>query len=216
MPPVTKVGLLILLFLQGMSVATPKNKLLSYRKRRDLNDSSEPKGTVGKRSKKPIFVIQKHKATRLHYDFRLEIDGVLVSWAVPKGPSTDPRVKRLAIRTDDHPLDYAKFEGVIPDGHYGAGPVMVWDYGTYKNIKKKNGKLVPMEQCLKNGQIEVWLEGKKLRGGYVLILLKKEKDQWLLKKMYDDEADARRNPVSTQNRSALTDRTMREIIMESS
>ena len=163
------------------------------------------------KSKKPIFVIQKHDASRLHYDFRLEIDDVLVSWAVPKGPSTDPRDKRLAIRTDDHPMDYADFEGEIPEGSYGAGTVMVWDYGTYKNIKMKNDKLVPMEECLKNGQIEVWLYGKKLKGGYALHLFRKKEGQWLLVKMKDEEADARRNPTNTENTSARTNRTLSEI-----
>ncbi len=188
-------------------------KLKKYAERRDLSKSKEPKAVVKPQGSKQIFVIQKHEASRLHYDFRLEIDGVLVSWAVPKGPSTNPADKRLAIRTDDHPMGYAKFEGIIPEGNYGGGTVMVWDYGTYKNIKVKDGKLVPMKQCLKNGQIEVWLDGHKLKGGYALIKTKfgGSGDNWLLVKMRDDEADARRNPVSTQNKSALTDRTMTEI-----
>ena len=190
-----------------------KDPLAQYRKKRDLTISPEPKGTKVKKAKtkKPIFVIQKHDASRLHYDFRLEIDGVLVSWAVPKGPSTNPKDKRLAIRTDDHPMDYADFEGVIPEGSYGAGEVMVWDYGTYKNIKMKNDELVPMDKCLKNGQIEVWLYGKKLKGGYALHLFRKDEGQWLLVKMKDEEADARRNPTSTENKSALTNRTMTQI-----
>ncbi len=191
-----------------------KDPLSPYRAKRNFKTSPEPKGGFVKRSKQPKFVIQKHKATQLHYDFRLEIDGVLVSWAVPKGPSTNPRVKRLAVRTDDHPLEYGKFEGVIPEGNYGVGTVMIWDRGTYKNIKIKSGKLVPMKQCLKNGQIEVWLKGKKLQGGYVLIEIRKQKNMWLLKKMYDKEADARKNPVSTQTRSVKTDRTLREIAQD--
>ncbi|MBT4855533.1 DNA ligase [bacterium] len=188
-------------------------KLKKYVERRDLSKSKEPKAVVKLKGSKQIFVIQKHEASHLHYDFRLEIDGVLVSWAVPKGPSTNPADKRLAVRTDDHPMDYAKFEGIIPEGNYGGGTVMVWDYGIYKNIKVKDGKLVPMKQCLKNGQIEVWLDGHKLKGGYALIKTKfgSSGDNWLLVKMRDDEADARRNPVSTQNKSALTDRTMTEI-----
>jgi DNA ligase D-like protein (predicted 3'-phosphoesterase) len=174
------------------------SKLKTYAKRRDLKRSKEPAAKVGK-GKSHIFVIQKHDASRLHYDFRLEIDGVLVSWAVPKGPSTNPADKRLAVRTDDHPMGYAKFEGIIPEGEYGGGTVMVWDYGTYKNIKEKDGKIVPMKQCLKNGQIEVWLKGHKLSGGYALVKTKLggKGDNWLLVKMRDDEASARRNPVST-------------------
>jgi bifunctional non-homologous end joining protein LigD len=109
-------------------------------------------------------VVQKHDASRLHYDFRLEINGVLASWAVPKGPSLDPAVKRLAIRTEDHPIEYADFEGLIPKGQYGAGSVMLWDKGTYS----PDGDLSP-EQQLAKGEIKVVLQGKKLRGGFVLI-----------------------------------------------
>jgi len=158
----------------------------------------------------PIFVIQKHAARNMHYDFRLSIGGVLVSWAVPKGPSMSTRLRRLAIRTDDHPIAYAQFEGVIPKGEYGAGTVMVWDKGTYRNIKKKGGKKVSMAQCLVSGQIEVWLEGDVLRGAYVLLRRGKEK-QWLLIKMKDEHASDRRNPVNTHNKSVLTGRTMRQI-----
>lgn len=189
-----------------------KDQLKIYKKRRDLTTSPEPAGNNKKVKKgEMIFVIQRHDATREHYDFRLNIDGVLVSWAIPKGPSTDPREKRLAVRTDDHPLDYAYFEGVIPEGNYGAGTVMVWDIGTYKNITMHKDKLVPLNKALKDGKIEVFLKGKKLKGGYVLIKFKDEEDQWLIKKIDDKYADARRNPVSTENRSALTGRTMKEI-----
>ncbi|MFC1841645.1 DNA polymerase ligase N-terminal domain-containing protein [Candidatus Dependentiae bacterium] len=194
----------------GYIAVLKKDQLETYKKRRNFTKSPEPSGKKEKTKGKNIFVIQKHAATRLHYDFRLEIDGVLASWAIPKGPSLDPKEKRLAIRTDDHPLDYAKFEGVIPEGNYGAGTVMVWDIGTYRNIKEKDGKSIPLEKCLKNGQIEVWLEGKKLKGGYALIKMKRE-GQWLLIKMKDDFADARRNPVNTQTESALTGKTMNQI-----
>lgn len=191
-----------------------KDTLKTYRARRNLKNSPEPVGTLRKRrSKKLLFVIQKHAARSLHYDVRLEIDGVLVSWAVPKGPSTNPRIKRLAIRTDDHPIEYAKFEGVIPEGSYGAGTVMVWDIGTYENIKlDDDGELVPMSQCLKRGRIEVFLSGEKLEGGYALIKTELSGgEQWLLIKMRDAYADARRNPVSTEQKSAVTKRTMVEI-----
>lgn len=194
-----------------------KDALKTYKKRRDLKASPEPAGDDKKVKKdEKIFVIQRHDATREHYDFRLNIDGVLVSWAIPKGPSTDPNKKRLAVRTDDHPLDYAYFEGVIPEGHYGAGTVMVWDIGTYKNITKEKDKLVPLKKALKDGKIEVFLEGKKLHGGYVLIKFKEEKDQWLFKKIDDEYADARRNPVSTETKSVLTGRTLKEITQEES
>lgn len=162
-------------------------------------------------AKAPIFVIQKHAASHLHYDFRLEVDGVLKSWAVPKGPSTNPAQKHLAIMVEDHPLSYARFEGVIPEGKYGAGTVMVWDTGTYRNIKTKDEKLVPMDQCLKNGRIEIWLEGKKLRGGYALIRTKlHEKDNWLLLKMNDEHAD-RTHDILKDDRSALSGKSMDEI-----
>jgi len=164
-----------------------------------------------KTTKKPIFVIHKHAASHLHYDVRLEIDGVLKSWAVPKGPSTNPAQKHLAVLVEDHPLDYASFEGVISPPSYGAGTVMVWDTGTYRNIKAKNGLVVPMDQCLKNGRIEVWLEGKKLTGGYALIRTKLQKGEgWLLLKMNDAHADRRRN-ILKEDTSAATGRSMEEI-----
>jgi len=203
---------LTLLLIAGCVTVTKKEALKEYKKKRELSRSPEPSGKVtSKKTDKNIFVIQKHDSSRLHYDLRLEINGVLVSWAVPKGPSLNPKDKRLAIQTDDHPLDYATFEGVIPESNYGAGTVMVWDIGTYKNIKTKGGKLIPIEQCLKNGQIEVWLEGKKLTGGFALIKMQDRENQWLLIKMKDEYASARNNPVNTKTKSALTGRTLYQI-----
>src|SRR5918992_6169462 len=112
---------------------------------------------------KPRFVIQKHAARSLHYDFRLEAAGVLKSWAVPKGPSTDPTQKRLAMRVEDHAIEYATFEGVIPKGSYGAGAVIVWDRGPYRNLTESKGESIPLEQAVERGHLSVWLEGKKLR-----------------------------------------------------
>ena len=154
-----------------------------------------------------------HDASNLHYDFRLEVEGVLKSWAVPKGPSTDTRVKRLAMPTEDHPMEYADFEGVIPEGEYGAGTVLLWDTGTYENLREeKEGDKTSMKQSLNDGKIEIYLKGEKLKGGYVLIRTGKGKsDRWLLIKMKNKEADARRNPVSTEKRSVLSARTLREI-----
>jgi DNA ligase D-like protein (predicted 3'-phosphoesterase) len=195
-----------------------KEKLSEYHKKRDFGKTVEPKGGKKKKSGKgPMFVIQKHDARSLHYDFRLEVDGVLKSWAVPKGPSTDPSVKRLAMPTEDHPIEYADFEGVIPEGQYGAGVVMVWDTGKYRNLKKKDGKEVPMEDAVENGHVEVWLEGEKLQGGYALIKTKRmmgDRESWLLIKMRDDEADARRNPTSTENKSVQSGLTMKQIEKE--
>jgi DNA ligase D-like protein (predicted 3'-phosphoesterase) len=153
-----------------------------------------------------MFVIQKHAATSLHYDFRLEVDGVLASWAVPKGPSTDPRDKRLAMQVEDHPVSYGDFEGVIGPG-YGAGAVIVWDTGEYENLRDE-----PMSEGLKNGHISFALHGHKLEGGYTLRRTRGgEKPQWLLVKRRDDHADARRNPVSTQPESVLSGRTIEEL-----
>jgi DNA ligase D-like protein (predicted 3'-phosphoesterase) len=144
----------------------PARSLREYRAKRNFRRTPEPAGRPRAGSKKPRFVIQKHSATALHYDFRLEAAGVLISWAVPKGLSTNPADKRLAMRTEDHPIDYIDFEGVIPEGQYGAGPVIVWDAGTYRNLTEKNGKLVPVERAVRDGHVTVWLEGRKVTGGY--------------------------------------------------
>ncbi len=195
-----------------------KDSLTEYWKNRDFGKTTEPSGKrkKRKRGKKSIFVVQKHNASHLHYDFRLEVDDVLKSWAIPKGPSTDPSGKRLAVMTEDHPLDYADFEGVIPEGEYGAGTVLVWDYGTYDNIKEKNGEKIPMTDAVENGRVEVTLHGKKLKGGYAIIRtrMKGKKEQWLLIKMKDDSADARRNPVSTEPDSVKTGKSIEEIRKE--
>jgi len=162
----------------------------------------------------PIFVIQKHAARALHYDFRLEVGGVLKSWAVPKGPSTDPREKRLAMAVEDHELDYADFEGVI-GGDYGAGAVIVWDTGPYRNRTLRDGNEVPMDRALADGHAVVELEGHKLRGRYALTRSDTEpRERWLLVKVRDEDADARRNPVSTQPESVLSGRTIEEVAAE--
>lgn len=161
-----------------------------------------------------IFVIQKHDASTLHYDFRLEMDGVLKSWAVPKGPSTDPSEKRLAIPTPDHDIDHADFEGVIPDGKAGAGPVLIWDRGRYENLAEDDeGNGVPsMHEAFDQGRIRVRLNGKKLRGGYALQRTGNgDPPNWLLVKMDDEAADARRNPVSTEPESVVSGRTIEQI-----
>jgi DNA ligase D-like protein (predicted 3'-phosphoesterase) len=193
-----------------------KDNLKEYREKRDFRRTQEPSGDAGEPSEQPIFVIQKHDASNLHYDFRLEVDGVLKSWAVPKGPSTDPSEKRLAMPTEDHPLEYADFEGVIPKGEYGAGTVLVWDTGPYHHLRaERDEDRLSMEQSIEQGKIEVWLEGEKLCGGYVLIRTGKGDDhRWLLIKMDDEESDARRNPTSTEPKSVLTGRTLQEIAEE--
>ena len=163
-------------------------------------------------SKKPQFVIQQHDASTLHYDFRIEADGVLKSWAVPKGPSTDPAEKRMAIPTEDHPLEYADFEGVIPEGEYGAGAVLVWDRGPYRNITEKDGEIQPVEKAIKAGHLLIELNGEKLSGGYALHRTGSGDDaRWLLIKTDDDDADGRRNPVSTEPKSVKSGRTIEQI-----
>ena len=186
--------------------------LKKYRKKRNFGKTPEPKGSGKPATSPPVFVIQKHAASQLHYDFRLEVNGVLKSWAIPKGPSTDPRDKRLAVPTEDHPLAYGDFEGVIPEGEYGGGTVIVWDIGPYRNLMAEKEDALTMEQALDKGHVEVWLEGEKIRGGYVLIRTgPASSGRWLLIKMKDKEADARRNPVSTEPRSVLSGRTNEEV-----
>ena len=184
------------------------DKLERYRSKRDFRRTSEPSGR-GKRRRTqdgPRFVIQKHAARSLHYDLRLEVGGVLKSWAVPRGPSTDPREKRLAVEVEDHPLDYAEFEGVIAAG-YGAGEVIVWDEGSYRKLGDG-----PVEAALERGHLSFWLEREKLRGGWTLQRTRGgAKPQWLLIKRRDEGADAGRNPVSTQPESVRGGRTVEEL-----
>ena len=172
-------------------------KLGQYQAKRDFTKTREPKGEKAKASPRPVFVIQQHDASHLHYDFRLEADGVLVSFAVPKGPSTDPKDKRLAVRTEDHPLEYADFEGMIPEGAYGAGTVIVWDAGEYENVSEKHGKALSVPEAIKAGHIRVRLHGKKLSGGYSLVHAKLggEDKNWLLVKESDEAAAPQGNPV---------------------
>lgn len=165
--------------------------LEKYNEKRDFSKTKEPKG-IKKNSKDNLkFVVQKHAASRLHYDFRLEIDGVLVSWAVPKGLSSNPSDRRLAVQTEDHPMDYLDFEGTIPKGEYGGGTVMVWDIGTYhaegSDTLAEDKKL--LRRQLKEGSIKVTLEGKKLKGSWHIVRMKGEDKQWLLMKAKDEFAD---------------------------
>lgn len=191
-------------------------KLSEYQRKRNFRKTPEPKGG-GRRRGRPRFVIQKHDASSLHYDFRLEVGDVLVSWAVPKGPSTDPRDRRLALRTEDHPLGYVDFEGVIPEGEYGAGTVLVWDTGTYRNLREDKDGGKDMAASIDDGLVEVWLDGEKLAGGYALKRTRRgKKPRWLLVKMKDGQADARRRPVNTQLDSVKTGRSLEEIARQES
>ena len=184
--------------------------LKTYREKRDFSATSEPlpsELSARKESKSNIFVVQKHDARNLHYDLRLEVDGVLKSWAIPKGPSLDPRQKRLAIKTEDHPLEYARFEGIIPKGQYGAGTVIVWDTGPYRNMTEKDGGTLSVTEALEGGHITVWLEGRKLKGGYALIRTKRG---WILVKMKDEEADSR-DILKAEPRSVLSGKAIEDL-----
>ena len=190
------------------------DSLEEYRSKRDFQNTDEPKD--GSRGGDHRWVIQKHEASSLHYDFRLEVDGVLKSWAVPKGPSTDPSEKRLAQPTEDHPLDYADFEGVIPEDEYGGGTVIVWDRGTYENLSTDDdGGEKPIGEALEEGHASFRLDGEKISGGYALTRIGSGTDErWLLVKMDDESADARRNPTSTEPESVKTGRTVEEVAEE--
>jgi bifunctional non-homologous end joining protein LigD len=193
---------------------SPKETLEPYRSKRDFEKTPEPAGADDSGLAHPIYVVQKHDATHLHYDLRLEMGGVLKSWAVPKGPSLDPKVKRLAMPTEDHPIDYASFEGVIPEGQYGGGTVMVWDIGTYRNLReeKPEGRRMTMEQSYDQGKIEVFLEGKKLKGSYALIRTGgMQKRGWLFFKMKEEHEGAYEDVEAAKPDSALTGRTLDQI-----
>ena len=164
--------------------------LKPYRQKRDFTKTAEPAGRVGRRKSKALsFVVQKHDATRLHYDFRLELDGVLLSWAVTRGPSTNPADKRLAVHVEDHPLDYGGFEGTIPEGEYGGGTVMLWDQGTWEPVGDPH-------EGLEKGDLKFVLHGKRMKGEWVLVHMKGRdtrtrsgrRENWLLIKHHDDYA----------------------------
>ncbi|MEO8720959.1 MAG: DNA polymerase ligase N-terminal domain-containing protein [Ginsengibacter sp.] len=168
--------------------------LTKYNEKRNFKETSEPSGKIKKSESELIFVVQRHKASHLHYDFRLELDGVLKSWAVPKGPSLNSKDKRLAMMVEDHPYDYKDFAGTIPEGNYGAGIVEIWDHGTYADIENSHRKVAEknLRAGLKAGNLKVRLFGKKLKGEFALVKLKakegKEDNSWLLIKHNDEYA----------------------------
>lgn len=177
--------------------------LTDYKKKRKFDKTPEPAPKEKRTRTGRMFVVQKHRATQLHYDFRLEADGVLKSWAVPKGPSLDPSVRRLAMQVEDHPVDYAKFEGVIPEGEYGGGTVMVWDYGTYKPEETDD-----VSTALRKGELKFSLNGKKLKGSWVLVRTRDR--QWLLIK-HRDYYTTEEEVTAVAPASILTRRTLAEI-----
>lgn len=189
-----------------------KGKLSTYRAKRDFTKTAEPSGSTIRKAEYPRFVIQKHDATRLHYDLRLELDGVFKSWAVTKGPSLDPADKRLAVEVEDHPLDYGDFEGTIPKGQYGGGTVMLWDRGFWV---PEDGK--PAEQALQDGELKFLLAGEKLQGGWVLVRMKGDRfggsrTNWLLIKHKDEWSRAGdEDHLLDEDRSVASGRSMEEI-----
>jgi bifunctional non-homologous end joining protein LigD len=199
--------------------------LEEYKRKRRFDETPEPAGKVETKSTHR-FVVQKHDATRLHYDFRLEMEGVLKSWAVPKGPSLDPADKRLAMQVEDHPVSYFDFEGNIPEGNYGAGSVMVWDLGTWQPLSPVpvDGKYVPgtgaeATTMLAKGDLKFRLKGKKLNGDFALIKIKGRRpgskgNEWLLIKKHDDYA-VEGYDIDAYDESVLTKRSLAEIAGDS-
>ena len=198
-------------------VASAQEQLAEYRKKRDFEKTAEPAGG-GKRlardAKKLEFVIQKHAATRLHFDLRLELDGVMKSWAVPKGPSADPSVKRLAMQVEDHPVEYNTFEGTIPKGEYGGGTVMLWDQGWYE--PEKGGEEDGIREEVRKGDLKVIFHGTRMKGSWVLVRTRgwgsgSDKPSWLLIKHRDDHVEPDDTLVETHVTSVVTKRTMEQI-----
>ena len=188
--------------------------LSEYQRKRDFTRTAEPAGGRPKPAAKLAFVIQKHAASRLHYDLRLEIDGGMKSWAVPKGPSLDPAVRRLAIQVEDHPIEYNKFEGTIPAGEYGGGTVMLWDRGTYRYAGENPDPLDGLRRGYAKGDLKFEVRGKRLRGSWVLVRTRgrgERQPQWLLIKHRDDEAIDDSDVTEEFTTSVTTGRSMDEI-----
>src|SRR5271169_4159449 len=195
--------------------------LEEYKRKRDFRQTPEPPPKLAKGGQRR-FVVQKHRASRLHYDFRLEMDGVLKSWAVPKGPSLDPADKRLAMQVEDHPVSYFDFEGIIPEGNYGAGTVMVWDVGTWQPLSPVavQGKYVPGTEAeaaamLAKGDLKFRLDGKKLKGDFALVKMKGRRPgskgtEWLMIKKHDDHV-VEGYDIEAIDTSVLSGRTLEQV-----
>ncbi|MBC7844962.1 MAG: DNA ligase [Flavobacterium sp.] len=186
--------------------------LSKYNQKRDFNSTTEPKGVIKKAKNELIFVVQKHAASQLHYDFRLETAGVLKSWAIPKGPSMNHEEKRLAIMVEDHPYNYKDFEGTIPEGNYGAGTVILWDTGIYTLADEQNNAKLEdqIKTGLANGHLSFILKGKKLNGEFTLVRLKiPQKNAWLLIKKQDQYATE--TDILKENKSVISNLTLEEM-----
>jgi bifunctional non-homologous end joining protein LigD len=195
-------------------------KLTEYQRKRDFTKTAEPagaaatkrvsRGTAKRRAPKLQFVVQKHDASRLHFDFRLELDSAMKSWAVPKGPSYDPKVRRLAMEVEDHPIEYNTFEGTIPEGEYGGGTVMLWDRGWYE--PESGGGMDALREGYARGDLKFILHGKRLHGGWVLVRMQRPgRPQWLLIKHRDEYARADGDVVAEETTSVTTGRSMDDI-----
>ena len=185
-----------------------------YRSKRDFAKTVEPRGSRHAAGQSLAYVIQKHAATSLHFDLRLELDGVMKSWAVPKGPSLDPSVKRLAVQVEDHPIEYNAFEGTIPEGEYGGGTVMIWDRGAYRYDGDDPDPVEGLRQGYLKGELKIALQGKRLKGSWVLVRTKRrqgKRPQWLLIKHRDEDAKPGSEVVDDYDTSAATGRTIEEI-----
>ena len=188
-------------------------ELRTYNAKRDFSKTPEPRGAPTK-GKGTQYVIQKHAATRLHYDLRLELDGVMLSWAVAKGPSLVPGERRLAIHTEDHPIEYNKFEGTIPQGEYGGGTVMLWDRGTYGYGGSDPDPMEGLRRGYAKGDLKFVLNGKRLKGSWVLVRMRRDrpgKAQWLLIKHRDEHAVPDSDVAADNQTSVATGRSMEEI-----
>ncbi|MFI9613524.1 DNA polymerase ligase N-terminal domain-containing protein [Streptomyces sp. NPDC052023] len=190
------------------------DRLRTYRGKRDFGRTGEPEGRAGTSGDAPRFVVQIHDASTLHFDFRLQVDDVLKSWSIPKGPSADPKDKRLAVPTEDHPLEYEQFEGVIPAGEYGGGTVIVWDHGTYEPMSHdRKGRPVDFGESLEHGHATFRLNGSKLRGEYALTRFRGDQgdaEAWLLVKAGHTRA-GRGTPDPRRARSVRSGRTLAQV-----
>jgi bifunctional non-homologous end joining protein LigD len=194
--------------------SSAESQLTEYRRKRDFSRTAEPAGGKTSAGKKLAFVIQKHAASHLHYDLRLELDGVMKSWAVPKGPSLDPTVKRLAMQVEDHPIEYNAFEGTIPKGEYGGGTVMLWDRGTYSYGGSDPDPFDGLRRGYLKGDFKFVLQGKRLRGSWVLVRTRRDdkgRAQWLLIKHRDEYAAEGSDVTAEYQTSVATQRSMDEI-----
>ncbi|MFI6935253.1 DNA polymerase ligase N-terminal domain-containing protein [Streptomyces sp. NPDC050287] len=194
-----------------------RDRLRDYRGKRDFARTREPEGRPASPGSAPRFVVQIHDASTMHFDFRLQVEDILKSWSIPKGPSADPKDKRLAVPTEDHPLEYEEFEGVIPRGEYGGGTVIVWDHGTYEPLSHdREGRPVDFGESLERGHARFRLHGSKLRGEYALTRFRAGKDEsWLLVKASEGRAKSPGKAVGAPDprraRSARSGRTLAQV-----